>query len=80
MPVVVLKMTNGRSNQQKKELIRRITDTVAEVAVCPKNIINVIIEDSCTLDDWGVDGKTWTQIIQESSQSANSGENGENGN
>jgi len=67
MPVVILKMTKGRSNDQKKELIKRITNTVSKIAVCPKKIVNVIIEDSCTLDDWGLGGKTWTQRIEEES-------------
>lgn len=63
MPVVIVKMTKGRSNDQKKTIIKKITDIISKVAICPKNIVNVIIEDGCTLDDWGLGGKTWTERL-----------------
>lgn len=63
MPVVIVKMTKGRSNDQKRTIIKKITDIISKVAICPKKIVNVIIEDSCTLDDWGLGGKTWTERL-----------------
>lgn len=45
MPVVQVKMLEGRSQEQKEELVRQITDVFINVANAKKEAITVIIEE-----------------------------------
>lgn len=45
MPLVVVKMLEGRTAEQKRLLAREITDVVVRVTGAPEDQVDVIIED-----------------------------------
>jgi 4-oxalocrotonate tautomerase len=45
MPLVVVKMLEGRTTEQKRRLAREITDVVVRVTNVPEEQVDVIIED-----------------------------------
>ena len=45
MPLVVVKMLEGRSVEQKLHLVREITDVVVKFTGAPQDQVDVIIED-----------------------------------
>lgn len=55
MPIVTIKMLTGRSDEQKRELVEKVTTAVSEGAKAPKERIHVIIEEMQSTD-YGVGG------------------------
>ena len=55
MPVVVIEMWAGRTDEQKEVLIKGITKTFGEIGVKPESL-NIIIHDvpKC---NWGLSGE-----------------------
>lgn len=45
MPLVVVKMLEGRSTEQKRQLTREITEVVTRVTGVPVDQVDVIVED-----------------------------------
>jgi 4-oxalocrotonate tautomerase len=45
VPVIVVKMLEGRSVEQKRRLVREITDVVVKFTGAPEDQVDVIIED-----------------------------------
>lgn len=45
MPLVIVKMLEGRSVEQKRRLVREITDVVVKLTDAPEEQVDVIIED-----------------------------------
>ena len=45
MPLIVVKMLEGRSTEQKRRLVREITDVVVKFTGAPEAQVDVIIED-----------------------------------
>lgn len=45
MPLVVVKMLEGRTLEQKRQLVREITDVVVRVVNTSQDQVDVIIED-----------------------------------
>ena len=45
VPLVVVKMLEGRSVEQKRRLVREITDVVVKFTGAPQDQVDVIIED-----------------------------------
>ncbi|MDQ0200913.1 2-hydroxymuconate tautomerase [Neobacillus ginsengisoli] len=45
MPYVTVKMLEGRSDEQKKSLVEKVTDAVSETTGAPKANITVFIEE-----------------------------------
>ncbi len=45
MPIVTVKLLEGRTDDQKRELIKKVTDVVVETAVCEPERVSVIIEE-----------------------------------
>ncbi|MBM4761585.1 4-oxalocrotonate tautomerase [Bacillus sp. B15-48] len=56
MPYVTVKMLPGRSDDQKKALVEKVTDAVAETTGAPKENVVVFIEEM-SKDHYGVGGK-----------------------
>jgi 4-oxalocrotonate tautomerase len=52
MPVVTVQMWSGRSTEQKRRLVRAITDAMVEHAKCKPDHLHVIIQD-VPKDSWG---------------------------
>lgn len=45
MPLIVVKMLEGRSVEQKRRLVREMTSVVAKYTGAPEEQVDVIIED-----------------------------------
>ena len=45
MPLVVIKMLEGRSVEQKRRLVREITNVVVKYTGAPEDQVDVMIED-----------------------------------
>ena len=56
MPFVSVKMLRGRSEQQKRELVKAMTDALVEICGAPKESTMVVIEEFES-DHWAVGGK-----------------------
>ena len=52
MPVVTIQMWSGRSTEQKRRLVRAITDAMIQHANCRPDHLHVIIQD-VPKDSWG---------------------------
>jgi 4-oxalocrotonate tautomerase len=59
MPVVIVKMLEGRTVEQKRGLVKAITDAVMEHTGAPAEAVDVIIEDHAR-SDWGKAGKLYS--------------------
>ncbi len=55
MPHITLQMLQGRSVEQKKELIETMSRTVAEVAKCPIEAVTMTIQE-VPKENWGTAG------------------------
>jgi 4-oxalocrotonate tautomerase len=55
MPVVTVEMWEGRTVEQKKQLVEGITDTFARIGV-PREALHIIIQD-IPKHNWGHAGK-----------------------
>ncbi|HLW49097.1 MAG TPA: 2-hydroxymuconate tautomerase [bacterium] len=55
MPVVRIEMYEGRSIEQKRELVRGVTDVVARVTGNPADAVHVIIEE-IKRENWSIGG------------------------
>ncbi|GGM32892.1 2-hydroxymuconate tautomerase [Paraliobacillus quinghaiensis] len=56
MPYVTVKMLEGRTDEQKKALVEKVTDAVVETTGASKEKVVVFIEDM-TKDHYAVGGK-----------------------
>ncbi|MFG3612883.1 2-hydroxymuconate tautomerase [Rummeliibacillus stabekisii] len=45
MPIVTIKMLEGRTDEQKHHLVKSVTDAVSESVNAPKENISIIIEE-----------------------------------
>jgi 4-oxalocrotonate tautomerase len=61
MPFVTIRFIEGRSQQQKDEIAKRVNDALSEVLELPKNDIWIVFEDS-TAKDWYVGGSTAAEL------------------
>jgi len=56
VPVITVRLWEGRTRAQKSELARRMTDAMIEVAGCERDTVRVIFEDYARAD-WAVGGR-----------------------
>ncbi|MBV7505146.1 4-oxalocrotonate tautomerase [Bacillus sp. sid0103] len=45
MPYVTVKMLEGRTDEQKRDLVTKVTEAVSETTGAPKEAIHVMIEE-----------------------------------
>jgi 4-oxalocrotonate tautomerase len=55
MPVVTIAMFDGRSIEQKRELVKGVTEVVARVTGNPLDAVHVIIEE-VKRENWSIGG------------------------
>lgn len=55
MPVVTIAMFDGRSIDQKRELVKGVTEVVARVTGNPLDAVHVIIEE-VRRENWSIGG------------------------
>jgi 4-oxalocrotonate tautomerase len=58
MPVVTIAMYDGRSLEQKRELVKGVTDVVARVTGNPPESVHVVIEE-VKRENWAIGGLLW---------------------
>lgn len=56
MPYVTVKMLPGRTDEQKKALVEKVTDAVSETTGAPKEKVVVFIEE-LNKNHYGIAGK-----------------------
>ncbi len=45
MPVLQVEMLKGRTVEQKREMVNKVTAVVAETLKCPKEVVTIIIRE-----------------------------------
>jgi 4-oxalocrotonate tautomerase len=58
MPVVTIAMYDGRSLEQKRELVKGVTDVVARITGNPPESVHVVIEE-VKRENWAIGGLLW---------------------
>ncbi|MGB3899659.1 MAG: 2-hydroxymuconate tautomerase [Mesorhizobium sp.] len=61
MPVVQVNIKNGRTPDQKREIVRRMTDVLVEVCGSVEERVHVIINE-VDEDSWGRGGRLLSDI------------------
>lgn len=63
MPYVNIRITDeGCTSEQKKQLIKGVTDLLEDVLGKNPKTTFVIIDDHTSTDNWGIDGRTVTEV------------------
>ncbi len=57
MPIVRIEMLPGRTQQQKDDLIKAMTDAMSSIAKTSKEAVHVIIVETAA-EHWGMGGET----------------------
>jgi 4-oxalocrotonate tautomerase len=60
MPVVIVKMLEGRTVEQKRDLAAAITEAVMKHTGAPAEAVDVIMEDHARTD-WAKGGKLYSE-------------------
>jgi 4-oxalocrotonate tautomerase len=63
MPFVTIKMYEGRTPEQKRELVRRVTDAVVRTTGATPEGTHVVIED-VKLEHWAIAGVLGSEAKQ----------------
>jgi len=58
MPIVTVAMYEGRTLDQKRELVKGITDVVVRVTGVSAEGVHVVIDEK-KRENWSIDGKLW---------------------
>jgi len=61
MPVVQVNLKSGRTKDQKREIVRRMTNVLVEVCDAVEERVHVIINE-VEEDNWGRGGKLLSEI------------------
>lgn len=61
MPYITVKMLEGRSDEQKKALVEKVTEAVAQTTGAPKENIVVFIEEM-SKKHYAVGGKIFSDL------------------
>jgi 4-oxalocrotonate tautomerase len=67
MPVVQVNIKNGRTLEQKREMVSRITDVLVDVCGSARERIHVIINE-VEEDSWGRGGQLLSDIAKATAQ------------
>jgi len=55
MPHVIISIWKGRDAKMKKVLIEKVTDAITEAVSCPKEAVQVVVEE-VEKENWGIGG------------------------
>ena len=45
MPILQVELLKGRTVEQKREMVRKVTDAITESLNCPKEAVSIIIRE-----------------------------------
>lgn len=48
MPIVQIDMKEGRTVEQKRQLVKKLTDVIVETAECPPEAVTIILREMST--------------------------------
>jgi 4-oxalocrotonate tautomerase len=65
MPFVNIRLIEGRSQQRKAEISKRVTDAISEVLQLPKDDVWVVFED-IPAEDWYIGSTTVAELRERS--------------
>ncbi len=65
MPVITVQMLSGRTPEQKRSFIRQVAEIAVDTLDVPARAVTIVIAESSP-DDWGVGGKTMTELRSKS--------------
>ena len=43
MPIVQIDMIEGRTSEQKREMVKKVTEAIVETANCPAEAVTIVI-------------------------------------
>lgn len=46
MPIVQIDMIEGRSVEQKREMVKKMTEVICETAKCPADAVTIVIREA----------------------------------
>lgn len=61
MPVITIDMLDGKTPEQKKQLVEGITDVVCSITKVSREVVTIIFHD-ITRDNWGSGGKLKSEV------------------
>lgn len=61
MPLIQVTMVEGRTSEQKHDLIAKLSDATSEALGVPLDRVRVAIYE-VTGDDWGIGGKPYSAV------------------
>ena len=61
MPVVHVEMFEGRTREQKRELVNKITEVFVDVTQCPPEAVTIIIQEM-TKNNFAQAGKLYSDL------------------
>ena len=64
MPVIQIKMWEGRTKEQKKELIKSVTDAAVRSVSCSAEAVQVLVEEY-PKENWGIAGELSSEKFPE---------------
>jgi len=45
MPILQVELLKGKTMEQKREMVKKVTDAVTESLKCPKEVVSIIIRE-----------------------------------
>ncbi|HOT22369.1 MAG TPA: 2-hydroxymuconate tautomerase [Sedimentibacter sp.] len=61
MPIIQVEMLKGRTVEQKREMVKEITEVVSRTANCPKEAVRIVIREM-EFENFGISGKLQCDI------------------
>lgn len=61
MPIAQINMLEGRSDEQKQEMITKVTDAISESLGAPRENVRIMITEYPNTQ-WGIGGKTAKEL------------------
>lgn len=46
MPIVQIDMLEGRTSEQKREMVKQITEAIVQTANCPADAVTIVIREA----------------------------------
>lgn len=64
MPLITINIWKGKTVEQKRRLVKEITDTVVDTIDCPREAVHIIINEQ-PKENWGIGGKLALEKFKE---------------
>ena len=59
MPTITIQIVEGRTVEQKRELVKAITEATVKTLQCSEGAVDIIIQD-VKKENWATGGKLWS--------------------